>query len=78
VLKKCLRGWHTDGSGKGSFRIWGFGARNVEPSGLVAGMVGVLSGYLSMFVGLIKIHLDKLGDLVCCMHDIIDMIFLLM
>jgi len=52
--------------------MWGFGVRNVEPSGLVAWMVGIFSMYLSISISLIKIHLDKLGILMSCMHDIID------
>jgi hypothetical protein len=39
-------------------------------------MVGIFSMYLSMFISLIKMHLDKLGNLMFCMHDIIDFIFL--
>ena len=51
-----------DEGGSGSCLMWGFGARNVEPSGLVAGMVGIFSRwYLRMFGGLIMIHLDKLA-----------------
>jgi hypothetical protein len=55
--------------------MWGFGARNVEPSGLVAWMVGIFIMYLIMFISLIKLHLDKLGNLMSCMRDIIDFIF---
>jgi hypothetical protein len=56
--------------------MWGFGARNVEPSGLVAWMFGIFNMYVSIFISLIKIHLDKLGTLVSFMHDIIGIIFL--